>query len=273
MEAVHNVEVPFTLSHAAAALPFRRWRLVTSALVVGTFAPDFEYFLRLTPEDRFGHTLRGAFILTLPVGLAVLWLFHRFVKAPVARLLPESVERRVQPYLGDFRFGGLERWLLILLSLLLGIATHLLWDSFTHRSSWLYRRWLFLRQPIRLPILGMAPGYKVMQHGSTIVGLVVLVVWFLGWYGSSEPSDQNQNREPRLATAQKLAIVATLTAIALAGAIVRALVGAESSHVVDKNFAGQAVVTGIALMWWELVAYGLFSGRKTVEQSQGREAS
>ena len=255
---VHNKNVPFTLSHAAAALPFRRCRLGTSALVIGTFAPDFEYFLHLTPEDRFGHTLRGTFVLTLPLALAVLWLFHRFVKATVARLLPESIERRLQPNLGNFRFGGPARFLLVLLSLLLGIATHLLWDSFTPRNTWLYKRWSFLRQPIRLPIFAMTPCYKVLQHGSTIAGLAVLAVCFIWWYRSSPPWSQNPNPYPRLTTAQKLAIVTTLTAIASAAAIVRAVVGSESSHLVLENFVAQAVVTVIALMWWELVIYGLF---------------
>jgi hypothetical protein len=37
--------VPFTLAHGAAALPFRRFHLVFSALLVGTFAPDFEYLV------------------------------------------------------------------------------------------------------------------------------------------------------------------------------------------------------------------------------------
>ena len=39
-----NVEVPFTLAHGAAALPFRRLHLVFSGLLVGTFAPDFGIF-------------------------------------------------------------------------------------------------------------------------------------------------------------------------------------------------------------------------------------
>jgi hypothetical protein len=81
----HNVGVPFTLAHGAAALPFRRLHLVFSGLLVGTFAPDFEYFLRLSPDDGFGHTLLGTFVLTLPLALLVLWLFHTFVKLPVVR--------------------------------------------------------------------------------------------------------------------------------------------------------------------------------------------
>jgi hypothetical protein len=46
--------MPFTLSHAAAALLFRRTRLVLSAVVVGCCAPDFVYFL------EFGRTADSA---------------------------------------------------------------------------------------------------------------------------------------------------------------------------------------------------------------------
>lgn len=259
--------MPFTLSHAAAALPFRRCRLVTSALVIGTFAPDFEYFLRLSPDDRFGHTLRGTFLLTLPLALAVLWLFHRVVKAPAVGLLPESLERRIRPSLAQFRFAGIARFLLIAASLLLGIATHLFWDSFTHRNTWLYRRWSFLRQPVRLPTLGTTPWYKVLQHGSTILGLALLLAWLIDWYRSAQPSPRPRSQPPPLAAARKLATAATLISIATALSIVRALVGIEGGHFVFDKFVGDAVVTVIALMWWELVAYGIFSVRPESDSS------
>jgi len=96
--------VPFTLSHAAAVLPFRR-RLIPSALVVGALAPDFEYFLRLSPADRFGHTLLGAFMFTLPVALAVLWMFQRLIKVPVVQLMPDALQRRMANHIDAFRFG------------------------------------------------------------------------------------------------------------------------------------------------------------------------
>ena len=68
-----------------------------SAVVVGTFAPDFEYFLRLAPDGRFGHTLLGSFALTLPLALLVLWLFHTLVKVPLVQLLPEAIQRVFRP--------------------------------------------------------------------------------------------------------------------------------------------------------------------------------
>ena len=117
--------MPFTLAHAAAALPFRRSSLVVSALIIGTMAPDFEYFLRLRADHGFGHTLKGAFLMTLPLALFVLWTFHAFVKRLVADLLPDRLQRRLTGHLDGFRFWGTGRTAVIVGSILLGISTHL----------------------------------------------------------------------------------------------------------------------------------------------------
>lgn len=253
--------MPFTLVHGAAALPFRRFRLVTSGLLVGTFAPDFEYFLRLAPNDRFGHTLLGTFVLTLPVALLVLWLFHAFVKVPVARLLPDAIQRRLTNHLDAFRFGGVERFALVVGSILVGIATHLAWDSFTHRNTWLYHRWPLLGQTIDLPVLGLVPLYKVLQHGSTVIGIAVLSIWLIVWYRNTEPSGHvlGSSSSPR----RKMAIGSAVTVIALGGATIRAVarVGVPTDHSSEKRFVGLLVVTAVALVWWQLVAYGVFSSR------------
>ena len=126
--------MPFTLAHAAAALPLRRTGLVWSALVIGTFAPDLEYFIILSPENRYGHTLTGAILLSLPLALTTLWLFHRFVKAPLIELLPERLRGRLDNNRSEFHFLGPARFLWIVVSILLGIATHVLWD-FSHTQT------------------------------------------------------------------------------------------------------------------------------------------
>lgn len=254
--------VPFTLAHGAAALPFRRFRLVTSGLLVGTFAPDFEYFLRLAPNGRFGHTLLGTLVLTLPLALLVLWLFHAFVKVPVARLLPDAIQRRLTNHLVGFRFGGVTRFVLIVASILVGIATHLAWDSFTHRNTWLYYRWPMLGQTVDLPILGLIPLYKVFQHGSTILGIAVLAIWLVVWYRNTAPSERELSSSA--SPSRKMAIGSAVTVIALGGATIRALagVGVPPDHASEKRFVGLLVVTAISLVWWQLVAYGIFSSRR-----------
>lgn len=267
---VHNVNVPFTLAHGAAALPFRRFHLVTSGLVVGTFAPDFEYFLRLAPDGGFSHTLPGTFVLTLPLALLVLWLFHAFVKLPVAGLLPNAIQQRLTDHLGEFRFFGAARFALVVGSILLGIATHLLWDSFTHPNTWPYRHWALLRQRLLLPVLGLTPVYKLLQHGSTVVGIAILAVWLMVRYRTSEPSGRVSANVP--SPRRRMAIIGFVTAIALVGAVIRAVAvaGIPLGRAAEKRFAGLAIVTAIALVWWQLVAYGVFSSR-TIPPAPGAD--
>jgi hypothetical protein len=268
---VHNGKVPFTLAHGAAALPFRRFRLVTSGLVVGTFAPDFEYFLRLAPEGGFGHTLPGTFVLTLPLALLVLWLFHAFVKVPVVKLLPNVIQQRLADHLGEFSFRGAARFALVVGSVLLGIATHLLWDSFTHPNTWPYRHWPLLGQRLLLPVIGLTPVYKVLQHGSTVAGIAVLAVWLTLRYRTTEPSGRILASVP--SPRRRMAIIGAVTAIALVGAVVRAALartGIPHGHAAEERFAGLAIVTAIALVWWQLVAYGVFSSR-TIPPAPGAD--
>lgn len=255
--------MPFTPAHIAAAFPFRRSRLVWSALIVGTIAPDLEYFLRLAPGQPYGHTLPGVFLVTLPLALLTLWLFHAFVKAPFIELLPGGLECRLVPYAGKFHFGGAARFGLIVASVLTGALTHLGWDSFTHGNTWLVRDWPALRHPIHVRFHGAVPLYKLLQHGSTLLGLTVLALWIVAWYQRAEVG------RPRPAFPQSswpLRKILTLLAIAIiasaAGIIYAvAVAGVPTRHSSISNFVGPLVVTAMAAAWWQLVLLGIVSSK------------
>jgi hypothetical protein len=226
--------------------------------VIGTLAPDFEYFLLLIPMDRYGHTVRGLFWLTLPIALLVLWTFHNFVKVPASMLLPDSIQRRLVGHLDEFQFRGLGRFLLIVISILVGAFTHLLWDSFTHRTGWFYHHWALLRQTVQVPILGPLPYYKLFQHVSTILGLGIVLVWLVWWYRTTKPADHAIAGAPSVS--RRFATVAVLATAACAGAAINGTMAARgpAGHFNFREFVVEAVVTVTALAWWELVAYGIF---------------
>ena len=98
--------MPFTLSHAAASLLFCRLKPVWPALVIGTFAPDLQYFVLISDENRSGHHFPEILLFTLPFALLVLWLFEWIVKAPVIALIPSSVQRRLQDKIAPLSFSG-----------------------------------------------------------------------------------------------------------------------------------------------------------------------
>lgn len=175
--------MPFTLAHPAAAVPFRRWGLILSALVMGAVAPDFEYFVRLQPHGRFGHQMPWVLLITFPGALVALWVFHAGVKRGLVALLPLSAQRRLQPYLGTFAFGGGRRFALIAASIAVGIGTHLLWDAFTHPDTILYQHWIWLQTRIDSPALERSmPVYQILQLLSSLGGCLVLVVWTWLWW-------------------------------------------------------------------------------------------
>ena len=257
--------MPFTPAHVAAVLPFRRSRLIWSALVVGAMAPDFEYFLRMSPQDRYGHTLTGLFLFTLPLALLTLWLFHAYVKAPFIEVMPSGLERRLAPGASKFRFGGAAQFALIIASLLVGIGTHLIWDSLTHGNTWPTLHWDALGRRVQVPGIGFVPLYKLLQQVSTVVGLAILAVWLVAWYRAGK--DVALRSEGRMQDGWPLRKIVTLvavTALALGGAIFRAVtaIGIPSNHSTLALFVGDLAVTMIALMWWQFVALGIWRSQR-----------
>jgi uncharacterized protein DUF4184 len=248
--------VPFTLSHAAAAYPLRRTGLVLSALIIGTFAPDLEFFVRFGPRGPFGHTARGLFLFALPAAFMMFWLYEEVVKEPLVALLPLSVRERIAqaPYMLSLRRP--RQLGLVVLSLLVGAATHILWDSFTHERSWPWHPPALFNHTVTMPLVGVVHYYKLLQYFSTVFGLIAVFFWLRHWLrtapvqqipaGSSVPRSQ-----VRLAR-----ILIPITVIL--GASFRALLGA--SHLGTprglETVVADFVVTLISLTWLELMVWG-----------------
>ncbi|MER5768551.1 DUF4184 family protein [Streptomyces sp. NPDC001985] len=215
--------MPFTLSHTAAVLPLLRRPLVPVALVMGTMAPDAPYFLqtlRITVtagswyepflNATTSHSLIGALTVTLPVTL-LLVAAHRLLRGPVTALLPP---RPAVPAPAPPR-GFAERlrhaaWLVV--SALIGIATHLLWDSFTHVDGYAVARLAVLREP--------GPGglstARLLQHLSTAAGLVALGVHL--WRRRARPRPPRSEAVTSRAPAVRWGAAVVLVLAALLGA-------------------------------------------------------
>jgi hypothetical protein len=73
-------------------------------------------------------------------------------------------------------------WLLIVvLSLLVGTLTHLDWDAFTHEGGMVVKRAPRLHATLLATFGIRVEDYEVLQHGSTLCGLVLLAYWSLRW--------------------------------------------------------------------------------------------
>ena len=173
--------MPFTFSHPAAVLPFaflpREWYSLTG-LVVGSMAPDFEYFLRMRVESNYSHTIGGLFWFDLPLGLLLVFVFHSIVRDSMIDNLPTVLRSRLICYKGfDFNAYFRRKWMVVVASVLVGAASHLLWDSFTHEGGFFVDAIPSLSSAVQIKGWQI-PIYKLLQHFSTIVGgaLIALAV-------------------------------------------------------------------------------------------------
>ncbi len=226
------------------------------ALVIGCFAPDFAYFLFI-PYGLFAHSLEGMFLIDLPVSLAVLWSFYAYVKQPLSMLLPKGIRMRLNPGDGNFSFWPPARLALIVVSILIGTATHILWDSFTHTFYWPYRHWSFLSDVVHVPVAGNMQMYKVLQYVSTLFGLVFVAIWIWSWYRATAPIESPVAKPYTGAQIRVITIVAP--AVALAGGIVRTYVALGAPKIAIRPimyFAVEWGITGTTLLWLGLLICG-----------------
>lgn len=245
--------MPFTVSHAAAFLPFRKLNLVWSAFIIGSVAPDFPYLIGNTRHHALGHHYPGLIYFTIPASMVALWLFHNLVKQPVVGLLPRGMQLRIVDQMGAFRFGPARRFLLIMVSMLLGIATHIVWDDFTHSYTWAWYRFRWLRGVMRVPIYGHLPKYAVLQYGSTVLGLVALAIWIWLWYRRTAPRDV-----PLATRAQsRFRVAIAMVFIACLLGLLRAVTDTGLRFVAHHpdHFALLFSVTALALVFWQLLLY------------------
>jgi membrane-bound metal-dependent hydrolase YbcI (DUF457 family) len=174
--------VPLTPAHTAAAWPLSRLlpSLPLDALVLGTMVPDFEYFLELAPRGRFAHSPMGLLLFCLPVGLIAWAIFRRVVRPASLTLMPPGLRPGLVA-----RHNSL---LSATVAIFVGAASHSAWDSFTHAHGWAVRRIPDLSRTVNLAGLGDVRIFKLLQHGSTILGLAAATVWLSRWVGRQPPS-------------------------------------------------------------------------------------
>jgi hypothetical protein len=181
--------MPFTPAHPALVLPLIRWRYVSAtALIIGSMAPDFEYFFKMSVNGTHGHTLWGALYFDLPVTFLLAWLFHAVVKRNAIHNLPGFLQRKFQDTLAlDFMTYFKSHVAVFIISALVGTASHLLWDNFTHNDGY-FAGIIPAYKTVVVPYEGVKyPLFYALQNISSGVGLTLVLVYLL----VKKPTDNN----------------------------------------------------------------------------------
>lgn len=252
--------MPLTFVHPVAVVPFHRplRRFGNfSALVIGSLAPDFAYVLPLSVDRLEAHSLLGLFWFCLPVGLFAYALFHFLLKGPLLDLLPAFIFRRLDVYTNRNRLSSPIEYVAVLVSLLCGATTHIIWDAFTHKDA---------PAVVALPILQVhlfSIGgysvfvYKLLQHASTGIGLMLTFWW--GWRWVKRTSQQTSSNLMKLTPFQRHTAVALILLIPVFVGIRTgmAVFGSSPDILALQIFTGQAVFSALPVLALTIVVYSL----------------
>jgi hypothetical protein len=231
--------MPFTFSHPAVVLPLtylpRHWFSLTG-LVIGSLTPDFEYFLRMRIESNYSHTLAGLFWFDLPLGLLIAFVFHHMVRNDLFDNLPKFFKSRCLTFRQfNWNMHFKRNWYIVLISILIGAASHIIWDSFTHEYGFFVQTYSELSNAV--DILGKQMSIsKLLQHSSTLLGgmLIIFAIYKL-------PADRSVSAKINL---KYWAILTGLTLVIL---FIRLFSGLE------LNQYGNLIVTAISAVLISLI--------------------
>ncbi|MEN2281466.1 DUF4184 family protein [Algoriphagus sp. SE2] len=190
--------MPFTFSHPAAILPFSNTknRLSQTGLVIGSIVPDLEFYLKLKLGENIGHKISGILIFDLPVAILFAVVFHCIIKYPLFKASPAWIKSKTVKYLDFNLILSLKRnWIWFLVSIILGIISHLGLDGMTHYDGWLIQ--LFPLFKNELSVSGFSfPVYELLQYSFSLFGLLFVVNFLLN-LESKSISNSNQFRIER----------------------------------------------------------------------------
>jgi len=209
--------VPFTISHAAAVLPLQRItrsRIPLAAMMIGSMAPDFAFFVPTTLVTRdFTHDFAGLIQFCWPVGLLLWLLFVKVLERPTIEILPSPWRERVPRSLPVTP----RAILLASIGIIVGGMTHIALDGFTHGGT-----------PVGqlLPVLNAVAFefhgrvihvFGAMQVATSIVGLLALAYWF--WSLRLAPPPPRRPRDRFGFLSVRARVLAALTVIGTSGVV------------------------------------------------------
>lgn len=202
--------MPFTLAHPAAVLPLRGSRYLRSApLIIGALIPDLHNYL----PGSFAHYLPGnhAFSGSLTTDLAAGYaaLAAAFLlRGPLTALLSARARALCLGALTPFS-GRPREWALASVAIVLGVWTHLLWDSFTHIDGWIVHRFAALSAPVTLgPYTGTV--CHLLQYLSSVFGVTVMALWYRRLPAPPAAASDRQNTHPPVGPVLLLAASAAI---------------------------------------------------------------
>lgn len=146
-----------------------------TGLIIGSLAPDFEKFIRMSAYDSFSHTWRSIFYFNLPLSLVLAFLFHIIVRDVMIDHLPEYFKKRLIKFRNfDWVSHFRNHYVVIILSIIVGTVSHIAWDAFTHIDGRVVRWLPFFKAYLSVGEFRIKV-FAFLQLFTSVVGLLVVL--------------------------------------------------------------------------------------------------
>ena len=245
--------MPLTFAHPVIVLPLRRWFLF-AALACGAMAPDILYFLPVSRfvDRKYGHEFPGLITFSLPAAI-ILWLLWRYwLRDAVIALLPTEEQQKWTPNEQPFDARSPRAWLMMLVAVVIGIASHIFLDGFSHRDGWGTEHIGLLTQTsVRLVNRNVA-AYKLIQYFGSLVGLGVLAAWYLWW---SEHVPRDRTWKPQFSRTTRALVIGLTSLIAIwwSYRVARLYMPGERAQQMAGTIIAATRVVFVGLVAWGVV--------------------
>jgi hypothetical protein len=236
--------MPFTFAHPAIVLPFGKVfkrGLSVTGLVIGSMAPDFEYFFRMRFFSVYSHTWQGLVWFDMPLAFVLVILYEIFVKEKLITHLPGWLNRRfywARPHVTFYTAGY---FLAILVSVALGAASHILWDNFCHAKG-LFEHQMPVLQRIFHVYGHRVYGFTLLKHASTVFGLLFITMVCL----TLPKGELTRAKSITAFWLQVMLVMALTVAIRLATGLQLHAYGTVIINIIDGGLLGLAVAATLS---------------------------
>jgi len=201
----------------------------------------------------FSHRVLGLFLFCVPAGALVYALYHALLRAAFVEWAPQAIGARMLPD-REWPPADFTAVWTVLVSLLIGAASHLAWDAFTHANTAVVHHISILRASVTLGAR-VVPLHKVLQHLSSLLGFLVLAAHAAAWFRRTEPVPPTGRRP---GARQRHLVLAALAAALVAGGTAGLLWRDAHSiervlfNVVTTGMAATAVAILLLCLGWKI---------------------
>lgn len=177
--------MPLSISHPAIVLPLckfsKKW-VSSTALIFGSISPDLEYLFHLLPKRTYGHLYLHAWWFDLIISILLAFVFHIIVRNPLIDNLPPFMSQRFQRFKNfNWSYHFIKHFPVVIVSAWIGIYSHIIWDDFTHRGTYLVENYSFFTNYL-ITVFGQDIFvYNLLQHTSSIFGIIIISIALLSF--------------------------------------------------------------------------------------------